>query len=139
MRKMFLWVSLLLINISAWGQTAASFSVISVEIANTTLTDSNWVSEVAKFVAGMNEIAGLLNTGVITYKVDRLNSLEEQLLQRAIDALSNETIRRGENWMVFLDRMPMGNAPRGTRAYTFFFYRDSNGELYYLLYRRDKL
>jgi len=139
MRKMFLLVSLLLINISAWGQTASSFSVTSVEIANTTLTDRNWVSEIAKFVSGINEIAGMFNTGVLQYRVDRLNSLEEQLLQRANAALSNETIRRGETWQVMLDQMPIANAPKGTRAYTFFFHRESDGELYYLLYRRDKL
>ena len=139
MRKIYLLVLLSLINISVWGQTAASYSVTSVEIANTTLRDNNWVSELAKYVSGINEIASMFNTGVVMYGVDRLNSLEEQLLQRAEMALSNETIRRGETWQVMLDHTPMQNAPRGTRAYTFFFHRESNGELYYLAYRRDKL
>jgi len=139
MKKLVFLILLSLINFGVWGQTASSYSVSSVEIANTTLKDSNWVSEVAKFVSGFNEIAAMFNTGVVYYKVDRLNSLEEQLLQRAHAALSNETIRRGETWQVMLDQMPMASAPRGTRAYTYFFHRESNGELYYLCYRRDKL
>ena len=142
LRKSILLTLLVLISISAWGQTASSFSVTSVEIwggRNAITTDENWVNEVAKFVSGMNEIAGMFNTGVVQYRVDRLNSLEEQLLQRANAALSNETIRRGETWMVSLNQMRMENAPRGTRAYTFYFHRESNGELYYLCYRRDKM
>ena len=139
MKKIIFLGFFLALTIGIWGQTAASFSVTSVEIANTTLTDNNWVSKTAEFVSGMNEIARMFNTGVVQYRVDRLNSLEEQLLQRANAALSNETIRRGETWMVSLDQMRMENAPRGTRAYTFYFHRESNGELYYLCYRRDKL
>jgi len=134
MKRLFLWFLLLLISLSAWGQTAASFSDISVEIANTTLRDNNWVSEVGKFVSGMNEIASIYNTGAVMYKVNRLNSLEEQLLQKAQTALSNETIRRGETWQVIIKQRP-----QGTRSYTFFFHRESNGELYYLLYRTDRV
>jgi len=139
MRKMFFMVSLLLINISAWGQTAASFSVDRVAFASSTLTDRNWVSEIAKFMSALNELAAISKTGVITYEINRLNSLEEQLLQKANAALSNETIRRGETWLVGLEQRPMENAPRGTRSYTFFFHCDSNGELYFLLYRFEKL
>ncbi|MCL2792503.1 MAG: hypothetical protein FWD87_05360 [Spirochaetaceae bacterium] len=132
-RKMFLLALLLLINIGAWGQTAASFSVTSVEIGYTTLTDRTWVSEIANFVSGINEIARILNTGAFMYRVDRLNSLEEQLLQRAEAALHNETIRRGETWQVILNQ-----TPQGARGYTFYFHRESNGELYFLLYRTDR-
>lgn len=138
MKKLFLLGFVLLINLSAWSQTASSYYVTSVEIANTTLKDNNWVNELAKFVSGINEIASMFNTGVVMYKVDRLSSLEEQLLEKAHIALSNETIRHGETWQVLLDHTPMQNAPKGTRAYTFFFHRESNGELYYLAYRRDK-
>lgn len=139
MGKRFVFVALLLlISFNAWSQTAASYSVTSVEIANTSLRDNNWVSETAKFVSGINEIASMFNTGVVMYKVDRLNSLEEQLLQKALAALNNEEIRRGETWQVALDQRRMENAPRGTRGYTFYFHRESDGKLYYLCYRRDK-
>jgi len=137
MRKMFLCLLLLLINISVWGQTAASYSV-RVEISSTTLTDRNWVSEISKWMSGMNEIAVIYNTGVIAYEINRLNSLEQQLLQKANVALSKETIQRGETWSVGLEQRPMENAPRGTMNYIFYFHRDSNGELYYLLFRLEK-
>jgi len=137
MRKMFLCFLLLLINITVWGQTAASYSV-RVDIASTTLTDRNWESEIAKYLSALNELAGMYNTGVIVYRIDRLNSLEQQLLQKANAALSKETIQRGETWSVGLEQRPMENAPRGTMNYMFYFHRDSNGELYYLLYRFEK-
>jgi len=137
MRKNFLYLFLLLNNITAWGQTAASYSV-RVEFASATLTDRNWVSELAKWVSGMNEIAVMYNTGVIAYRIDRLNSLEEQLLQKANAALSDETIRRGETWSVGLEQRPMENAPRGTMNYIFYFHCDSNGKLSFLLYRFEK-
>jgi len=59
----------------------------------------------------MNEFAIMFNTNVVQYRVERLNSLEEQLLQKAQAALSNETIRRGETWQVMLDQMPISKAP----------------------------
>ena len=138
MKKIIIFFLVLFTYTNAWSQTAASYYVSSVELANTTLTDENWFYSIEDFMAGMNEIARIFNTGVITYRVDRLNSLEEQLLQRAHSALSNETIRRGETWQVMLDYTLMANAPRGTRAYSFIFHRESNGELYYLVFRRDK-
>jgi len=134
---MFLCLLFLLINITAWGQTAASYSV-RVEFINSTYTDRNWESEVAKIMSGMNEIAGIFKTGVFAYRIERLNSLEEQLHQKANAALSNETIRRGETWSVGLEQRPMVNAPRGTMNYIFYFHRDSNGEFYFLLYRLEK-
>ena len=133
MKKLMVFVFVLLVNISAWGQTVASYSITSVEIANTTLTDRNWVSSLEEYMSGMNSIAAMLNTGIVAYRVDRLNSLEEQLLQRANAALSNETIRRGETWQVMLDQ-----TPQGARSYTFFFHCESNGKIYYLLFRRDR-
>ncbi|MCL2832396.1 MAG: hypothetical protein FWD78_04425 [Treponema sp.] len=77
MKKLVLLLVLVLINFCAWGQSASSHYVASLNLANATLTDENWVGKTEELMPGMNEIARMFNTGVVQYEIYNLNILEE--------------------------------------------------------------